>query len=47
MQHESLQEAIDELMNSMTIMYMLIQEALAGPGEVDSLSSQLSKSSTS
>lgn len=41
MQGNNLQEATDELMNSMTVMYMMIQEALAGPEEMDSLSRQL------
>jgi hypothetical protein len=47
MQGNNLQEATDELMNSMTVMYMMIQEALAGPEEMDSLSRQLSRYSPS
>lgn len=45
MQGNGLQEATDELMNSMTVMYMMIQEALAGPEEMDNLSRQLSMAS--
>lgn len=45
MQGNGLQEATDELMNSMTVMYMMIQEALASPEEMNSLSQQLSRSS--
>lgn len=45
-QGNGLQEATDELMNSMTVMYMMIQEALAGPEEMESLSRQLSMSSS-
>lgn len=46
MQGTSLQEATDELMNSMTVMYMMIQEALAVPEEMDTLSRQLSRSTS-
>lgn len=41
-QGNGLQEATDELMNSMTVMYMMIQEALAGSVEMEYLSRQLS-----
>lgn len=47
LQGNNLQEATDELMNSMTVMYMMIQEALAGPEEMDSLCRQLSRCSPS
>lgn len=41
MQATNTQEAQEELVNLMTVMYMVIQHALAFPEELTALSSQL------
>lgn len=43
MQGSSGQEAQDELMNLMTVMYMMIQHAIAYPDDLDALRKQLGK----
>jgi hypothetical protein len=42
-----MQEALDELMNLMTIMYMMIQEVLANGDELGDLETQLRECSVS
>jgi len=46
-QSNTMQEALDELMNLMTIMYMMIQEVLANGDELGDLETQLRECSVS